>query len=285
MAPDADRRPRASSPLRPHSRALALLLLIALPSALRAAPATDASAFFGKDTTSEAALMGIFYDLKQTPQRTATGVDVSSYVTVLDDFVSKGLSEEVMNQYYRTSKPVYTTQIYIPMMSANEAPKAFGVAKIVKPSRWIIHYKGQVSPPEDGAYRFLGYADDVIFVAVNGPLVLNGSRDSFNKLLKKTKWNPTDKLRDYRVGNGNLIAGDWLNLTAAQPVDIDIIIGEHPGGDFCAFLYYQKQGAAYPAVNGKQALPLFQVAPYAGVLPANGGGPAIVNQAFWKCYQ
>jgi hypothetical protein len=38
----------------------------------------------------------------------------------------------------------------------------------VQPSNWIIHYKGQVSPPSAGTYRFWGTADDLIAVAVNG---------------------------------------------------------------------------------------------------------------------
>jgi len=246
------------------------------------------NAFFGKETTTQAALMGILYDLKQTQQHAPTGVDVTSYGTVLDEFLSKGFDESVLNQYYRTSKPLYTTQIYIPVMSASEAPKAFNVEKIVKPSRWVIHYKAQVLPPEDGTYRFLGYADDVIVVAVNGQIVLNGSRPSFTGLLKKMNWRPSERLPDYPAGNLRLVAGDWVPLTVNQPVDLDILIGEHPGGQFCAFLLYEKQGANYPSTPGAKShpiLPLFQVAPYDGVLPDRDGTVTSINQEFWKCLQ
>jgi hypothetical protein len=41
-----------------------------------------------------------------------------------------------------------------PDMMAGVAPKAFGVEKTVEPNHWLIHYKGRVSPPENGRYRF-----------------------------------------------------------------------------------------------------------------------------------
>jgi len=293
MEPRADRRPGTLSRRRLGGRSwLGAALALGLCAAIAIGPAgsalADENAFFGKETTSQAALMGIFYDLKQTQQHAPTGVDVNSYGTVLDEFVSKGFDEGVLNQYYRASKPMYTTQIYIPVMSASEAPKAFNVEKIVKPSRWVIHYKAQVLPPEDGTYRFLGYSDDVIFVAVNGQLVLNGSRESFNRLLKKTNWRPSERIAEYPSGNSHLTAGDWIPLTANQPIDLDILIGEHPGGQFCAFLLYEKQGASYPVSTGAKPhpiLPLFQVAPYDGVLPAKEGAEVSINQEFWKCLQ
>ncbi len=291
MEPRADRPGIPSR--RPFHRwlqrwTLAALLLCALLCPAAQALRADDNAFFGKETTSQAALMGILYDLKQTQRHAPTGVDVNSYGTVLDEFLSKGFDESILNQYYRTSKPLYTTQIYIPVMSASQAPKAFNVEKIVKPSRWVIHYKAQVLPPEDGTYRFVGYADDVIFVAVNGKIVLNGSRLTFTRLLKKTTWQPSEQIANYPSGNSHLTAGDWIPLTANQPIDLDILIGEHPGGQFCAFLLYEKQGASYPVSTGAKPhpiLPLFQVAPYDGTLPKPGGTEASINQDLWKCLQ
>jgi hypothetical protein len=277
MAPDAD---------VPRCRLLALLAVLLFPIALHAAAGDDAGAFFGKETASEAALMGLFYDFKQTQQRAPTGVDVATYTAVLDEFVSRGFDEDVLNRYYRTSKPLYTTQVCIPVLLASQAPKAFGVDKIVKPSRWVIHYKAQVSPPEDGVYRFAGYADDALFVAVNGKLVLDGSRKNVTAALKKTVWHASDPYpHDYQAGNGHLNAGDWVPLKAGQPVDLDVIIGEQPGGEFCAFLLYEKQGATYPSSRGHPVLPLFQVAPYGSPLPTVKGVEASIDQVFWKCYQ
>ena len=99
----------------------------------------------------------------------------------------------MLNRYYRFSKPLYTTQIFIPDMNANEGPKAFGAEKLVKPSRWVIHYKGQVSAPEPGTYRFWGIADDVMAAAVNGKTVLVGQRRDMK--MPKTAWRSWHAIR------------------------------------------------------------------------------------------
>ena len=263
---------------RVFAAAMALLVL-AFP--LRAAG--DGSAFFGSDTAGEASLTGILYDLKQTQERTPTGVDVGSYITIVDEFVSKGFSEDVLNRYYRTTRPVYTTQIYIPLMTADAAPKAFGVEKIVRPSRWIIHYKGQVSPPADGTYRFAGYCDDLMIVAVNGKVVLNGSRKQFQPL-PHLPWKSPEPPGP-AAGNGSLVMGDWMPLTVAHPVDLDIIIGEHPGGQFCAFLSVQKEGETYEMIGGKPVLPLFQVAPHPETPASKAGIEHLGPARIWKCLQ
>ena len=67
---------------------------------------------------------------------------------------------------------MYATEILMPTMNADLGPYVFGAEKIVEPRMWMVHYKGQVAPPTDGTYRFLGDADDFTAVAVNGVTVL-----------------------------------------------------------------------------------------------------------------
>ena len=46
-----------------------------------------------------------------------------------------------------------------------------------------------------------------------------------------------------------------------KDVDIDIVIGERPGGQFLAVILYEKQGESYPLNDrGRAVLPLFQLA-------------------------
>src|SRR5690606_19880069 len=123
---------------------------------------------FGKEEKTEGALIGIIYDLKQDQHRRPTGIDPAQYPKVVSEFVKKNWDESVLNRFFRPARALYATQLFIPQMSADEAPKAFGVENVVKPAAWVIHYKGQVSPPEDGKYRFLCFADDLMVVAVNG---------------------------------------------------------------------------------------------------------------------
>ena len=124
--------------------------------------ADDTKNVFGEAQQSEAALIGIMYDLKQTATHQPTPINPGTYFTVLDEFVKKGWDETVLERYYRVSRPLYTTQIFVPNMDANDAPKAFGAEKTVKPSLWVIHYKGQVSAPAPGTYRFWGSSDDAL---------------------------------------------------------------------------------------------------------------------------
>ena len=262
-----------------HRALFALTFLAAvLGSGLRADEA-EASAF--GQVQSEAALMGMLYDLKQTQDHKPTTVDPGTYSNVVDDYLSRGWDESVLERYYRVSRPLYTTQIFIPNMDAGLAPAAFGAQKTVKPSRWIIHYKGQVSAPESGTYRFWGIADDVMAAAVNGKTEVVGNR--FDTHLPKTGWKSPEREGGFE-GDGNLKAGDWFTVRAGEIVDLDVIIGERPGGVFNAFLMIEKQGASYPTDRrGKLILPIFQVAPYN--TPKSGDSEFVTGFPIWKSYQ
>ena len=241
---------------------------------------------FGQKNQSEAALMGILYDLKQSQDRQPTNVDANGYWKVLDEFFSKGWDETILNKYYRVSRPLYTTQIFIPQISANEAPKAFNAEATVKPSRWIIHYKGQVSPPEDGTYRFVGSSDDFIAVAVNGKTELIAPlRQLSPASFPLTNWKSSDGF-GLQAADGQFVNGDWVAMKAGEPIDLDVIIGERPGGVFNAFLMVEKQGGSYEMRGPHPILPIFQVAAF-----DTPTGDAKVQPEFlkdsppWKSYQ
>jgi len=231
---------------------------------------------FGERVLKGAGLIGIIYDLKQDKKRDpSTGKD---YRDVINEFLENNWDESVLNRYFRAVQPLYATQIFIPIMQANAAPAAFGVEKIIKPSRWLIHYKGQVSPPEDGTYRLLCYADDVIFAAINGKVVCQGSRTD---VWIDSVWPRQASTKGQAIGNGNLSMGDWVDMKKDEPVDLDVLIGERPGGSFCAFLLYEKKGEVYPEKDGKRIYPALQLAP--GNTP---GYPSdlLKDIAYWKGY-
>ena len=262
--------------------------LVAYPMALlvglincQAEPDSSAS---GPSTGSEAALMGIFYDLKQTQDHKPTNVDPETYNTVVDEFLSKGWDESVLNRYYRVSKPLYTTQFYVPTLNADKAPEAFAVKDpSVKGTRWVAHYKGQISPPEPGTYRFWGIADDVIAVAVDGKTVLVGNRH--DTLLPKTlaNWQPSGKDGSF-AGDGYLRPGDWMTLKPGEIIDIDIVVGDRPGGVFNAFLMVEKQGETYETgAGGHPILPILQIAPHE--TPKSGEAKFATGYPIWKSYQ
>jgi hypothetical protein len=258
---------------------LSLALLIAFSSPVWS---QENHGVFGNAEQSQAAMIGILYDFKQTQNHTPTGVDSKSYLSVLDDFFSHGWDEKRLDRYYRVSRPLYTTQIFIPLFDADEAPREFGVERTVQPSRWIVHYKAQVSAPTAGTYRFVGYADDVIVVAVNQKPVLDGSRG--DSPLPGLHWRSSEPL-GAKSANGKLTYGDWMDLAANEIIDLDIIVGERPGGFMGAFLLVQQQGANYASdASGNPILPIFQVAPYD--TPSSLEAPEFA-QGFpiWKSYQ
>jgi len=197
---------------------------------------------------------------------------VNLYSQVVDEFLAKKLDDSIMDRFYRVTQPLYATQFYIPMMKADEAPKAFGAEKTVLPSMWLIHYKGQVVPPETGRFRFVGYSDDWIAVAVNGETALISTHPVVK--LAQTLWK-SPEMAGMKAGNGNLKVGDWIDFKKGVPFDIDIMIGELPGGKFCAFLMIEKEGGSYEMTpDGKfPILPIFQMAPGKGEATNITAGP------------
>lgn len=253
--------------LRPAAirRGLALLMigLILMQSCPPALHSAEEASSFGSFKPSGNSLIGILYDLKQTQTCQPTAVSTEKYWDVLDEFLANGWDEAVLNRYFKAGRPLYTTQIYIPEMKADAAPNAFGVGDIVKPSRWMIHYKGQVSPPHPGTYRFVGYCDDIMVVGVNAKVVLVSGwpgHERISKVLRRTAWDATSR-SGLKIFSGRLMKGDWITLKAGEIIDLDIIIGERPGGAFCAFLLVEEQGVTYEQLGNESVLPIFQLAP------------------------
>lgn len=244
------------------------------------ASAADGDSVFGRTERKGATLIGIFYDLKQTQRREPIPNYPKGYSSSLDDFIVSGFDEAILNRFFRAALPLYTTQFAIPRMNANGAPKAFGVENVVKPSYWVIHYKGQVAPPEDGTYRFVGNFDDLLIVAINRKVVLDGSRPDTK--FPKLNWKEAADKGPRVAANELARYGDWIELKAGQPVDIDILIGERPGGWFHGVLLYQKQGETYPRNSkGEAILPLFQLAEN----PMNEPNRFLTDRPVWRCVE
>ncbi|MES2921360.1 MAG: PA14 domain-containing protein [Verrucomicrobiota bacterium] len=211
---------------------LPLFGLIACASAQPAADKRDS--MFGSSKRTAGALIGILYDFKQDQKRQKTPIDKDTFERAVARFVDSGYDEGLLNIYYRVPRALYTTQLQIPTITADSAPKAFGVEKTVEPQKWMVHYKGQIAAPEDGAYRFLGDADDFVVVAINGKTVLVAEMPGTPM---GVKWFAKEG-----APNRYQAAGDWINFRAGDPVDIDIVTGESPGGQYRCMLAVQKRG-------------------------------------------
>jgi hypothetical protein len=205
---------------------------------------------------SAGGMVGSFYDLKQTHDRKGNVPNRGSYTDLLKKWVDDGMKDSFFKEYFKAPRQLSATQFIMPKMEADEAPKAYGVEKDVKPSQWIAVYRGRVRPPTEGDWCFVGQADDVILVAVNGKLVLDGSWERVA--------NPPDNGKvpvNYANSGhptGGYVRSQAIHFNAGEFVDLMVAIGERPGGKFWAVLGAEQ--AHGNGGNGGKDVPLFKLA-------------------------
>lgn len=250
-----------SLPLAPVFRrgggALAALALALSPATGRGEAGEDL--FFGGTKPSAGALMGIFYDLKQDQKQQPTDVKINGFSPIVAEFLEKGWDESVLNRYFRATRPLYTGQMWVPKMQANSAPRAFGVADLVRPTLWLVHYKGQVSAPRDGRYRFVGIADNTLCAAIDGETVLLSYIQGTE--IRLPGWSNPDRSDAHTpFRREQAFNGKWFQAKKGQILDLDLLVGERPGGSFYAFLMIEREGESYPAgPGGGRLIPPFQL--------------------------
>lgn len=250
-------------------------------------------AFGFKEVQPGGTLVGNFYDFKQL----RTGKPNPEYKGSIDlpfdgpsgDFafaqvdkfvVQNKWSRNSLMKYYQAPNPLYASQIYIPMTNADDAPKAYNVEKEVKSKAWMALYRGKISPPKTGVYRFVGAADDILVVQLDGRLVLDGSLNNTTTQFKSDVPNAPN----YKYVGKSLTAtiGRRMELRAGQFYDIKIALSEAPGGNFAAFLFIQEEGVQYEKdPSGAPILPVFRVADVKSAPPGTGDIPYMENGPIW----
>ena len=223
--------------------------------------------FFGQKEQTASGFVGTFYDLKQTRAGKPSNVSPDEYHTIFRKFVREHWRESVLAEYFRAPQKLYTPQIFIPNMSADEGPRAFDLADKVKPSRWLVHYQARVAPPADGTYHFVGGGDDVLVVRFNGKTVLDRCWQQQDE-----EWKTA---RNYDYGYTGIphgfARGDALRLKAGQFYDMEVLIGEQPGGLVFFSLLLEEEGVEYRRDGrGNPILPVFRLA--GGPLPEPSDG-------------
>ena len=217
--------------------------------------------FFGfRESKGGGSLVGKFYDLKQTKDGKPSNLDEKNYPKELQDFV-RGWNESQFAKYFVGPNPLYTTQIFIPKIDADQGPRAFNLSR-VQPRMWVIHYKGNVIPTESGTYRFVGMADDVLVVRFNGQVVLDcGPTMPSGK--EPRSFYPMEglQLKGDMPWYKGLGRGDAFQVTAGESYPMEVLIGEWPGHDFKAWLMLEKDGVQYQKDSkGNPILPVFKLA-------------------------
>jgi len=215
---------------------------------------------FGEDTPTGNELAGTFYDLKQTKKGKSTEMTDGRYIAELNKF-AKGWNLGDFRNYFQAPVKKHAFVFMIPTIDANAAPKAYEVDNVVKPRHWVAYYTGKILPEETGYYRFCGFGDDVLLVRVRSRLVLDASYPRWEG--KVTNWHSDDKnSRKYPLGEMPMVIGDWVKLHKDKPSEIEILLGECPGGKFSCQLLIEQKGKEYqqtPFVGGtRPILPVFK---------------------------
>ena len=220
----------------------------------------DLSNPWGEDTPTGNELAGTFYDLKQTKKGKPTEMNDGRYIAELNKF-AKGWNLGDFRNYFQAPVKKYAFVFMIPTIEANAAPKAYKVDNVVKPKHWVAYYTGQIMPEETGYYRFCGFGDDVLLVRVSSRLVLDASYPNWEG--KVTNWHSGDEnSRKYPLGKMPMVIGDWVKLHKDKPSEIEILLGECPGGKFSCQLLVEQKGKEYkqvPFLDGtRSVLPIFK---------------------------
>ena len=207
--------------------------------------------FFGNTSGLASDLVGVFYDLKQFKDgKQNRNMDAEAYKPVVAQFC-RSWNTNLLEKYFKADRPLYLTHLWIPSSGANsaaEAPKAFGVQDKCKPSQWIAHYKGRITAPESGKYRFWGCGDDILVVRVDNRTILDGSHQAWSPTGDNDRYEDTKGLN---IGGTNVAAGRWINLAKghARPIRAEHL--KLPADVQAKLLPNEQYGAAQPIKNAE----------------------------------
>lgn len=217
---------------------------------------------FGSTDRSAGGLEGFLYDLKQDGQgkaRTDWRHD-SGFIGPLLELQRSGFAANKLRQHFQSPVPLYLTRFALPNTNANRGPELFQAAEHVQPRGWFALYRGQVVVPRDGRFRFAGRADDYLYVGVDGKDALHAHWPRIHGRLStdwKTPEQPENPL-NAPYGRMSLVYGDWLDLRRGQIINVDVGVGENPGGQLWFILLIEEEGVEYSKDrSGRNILPLF----------------------------
>ena len=212
---------------------------------------------FGNTSPLAGALEGTFIDFKQDRYREKAPQE--GWMEAGKDFLRNYQLRE-FRKFFNAPQKIYATHFYIPIISADEAPRAFGVETLVEPSQWVAVYQGQFRSERGGRFRFVGTADDILIVGVKGRTVLSAGFTESNPGKWKADTEPSFSGPPASQYLPKLTVGDWFTLAANEPTELTVLIGEIPGGEFGCYLFIEEKGVEYEKTSeGRPVLPVFKL--------------------------
>ncbi len=234
---------------------------------------------FGAGFKRANALEGTLYDLKQDPKGKVLVKDrperIGEMRTAFDklDGGWKSAKAHLDKTYKQAEKKLYASNIFIHPLDAGEATKAFDCEKEIQAPGWLAYYEGWFAVPESGEYRFEGFADDMMAVAVDGTTVLSAfwpGQGNGGIIAFRSGWEPKDAHkvdgRMFRapkmIGHlGARYKGGWLSLRKGQAYFIQVAISESHGGIFSSELLIARKGVDYRKGKQDEVIPYFMLEP------------------------
>lgn len=224
---------------------------------------------FGSPEALSGTLPGYLYDFKQTSRgRTIEDYSTSNrshFTDRVNDIQNSRFSESSLRKHFRAPQKLHVRYIAIPFSDASNGPKFFNAENVVKPSGWIVHYSGKLKAPTDGEYRLVGSGDDYMSVAIDRKMRLVAAWTDIAESVAVRGANAEQQPNHKGPFGTPLTYGSWFTLRAGQTIDVDIALGERPGGKVGFVLMLEKKGENYrEAANGRKILPPFvfgQLAP------------------------
>ncbi|MGB4710422.1 MAG: hypothetical protein WBH28_18265 [Fuerstiella sp.] len=138
----------------------------------------------------------------------------------------------------------------------HEFPDRTGLTPYSREGGWMAWYHGQVLPPRPGRYRFWGYADNHLLVAIDGKPVFEGSRrdSSFKKLGIPRTDNPA---LPCLIAPAGFACSEWIELSGGS-VELDLLFGDVGGNITSGLLLVEREGDTYEETFwGQPKWPLF----------------------------
>ena len=215
------------------------------------------STIFGNTSPLAGALEGTFIDFKQ--DRSRDNPPSKGWMDTGKDFMRNYKLRE-FRKFFNAPQKLYATHFYIPLMGADQAPRAYGVEQIVQPSNWVAVYQGKFRSLKGGTFRFVGTADDLLIVGVESKTVLFAGFTEFNPSDWKPNDEPNQKGPPVSEYLPKLTEGHWFKLAPGEAKDLSVVIGEIPGGEFACYLFIEEKGIEYEkADDGRPILPIFKL--------------------------
>ena len=205
---------------------------------------------------------GTFYSFAYDRRMKKTSVTTESIKEILRRFIESGWNPMIFTPYFRSPQKLYTTQIFVPTIYSEFGPSNFGIPSgpDFDPYLWCVHYKGKIARKEGGRFRFWGLGDDFLLVQMNGKLVFDGSHPAHTGDISDFEYD-SDENDQYVIGKEYAFVGQWFDLEPGIPVNMEVLLGEIPGGSFCAYLLVEQEGEDYERNrSGLPILPVFKTA-------------------------